>query len=362
MKILVHNNSRGIALIIVMIVILALGVLAGGFAYSMKVETKLARNASFESDLEWLGKSGVELGRYVLCQTLQIYTEPWDSLNQKWAGGPMGTNDALAEINLEDNALGAGNFSVRIIDLERKFNVNNASEEVWFRALRQVGSDPNAVSTIYDSFLDWMDFDEDKHLSGAETRDYLQTPNAGYPPYMAKNGPLDDLSELLLIRGVTPEMFWGPGWQDRQFNLGASGASSSEHGPSGAPQFGGGLFDLFTTVSNGHININTAPAEVLQLIPGIDPSLGQAIVATRSGPDGIDGTEDDTPFRNPGEIINVPGMDRQLANAFRAYLTTRSDTFEIQVQARVGHYRRTYTAVVRRASQLDARILFAYWR
>src|ERR1051326_4846592 len=98
MRIQGQRNDRGIALIIVMMVILALSVLAGGFAYSMKVETKLARNSSYQSDLEWLGKSGVELGRYVLCQSLQVYTEPWDALNQKWAGGPMGTNEALADI------------------------------------------------------------------------------------------------------------------------------------------------------------------------------------------------------------------------------------------------------------------------
>ena len=55
------------------------------------------------------------------------------------------------------------------------------------------------------------------------------------------------------------------------------------------------------------ININTASAQVLQLIPGIDPSLAQGIISTRAGLDGMDGTEDDMPFRTPGELINVPG-------------------------------------------------------
>ena len=55
-----------------MIVTVVLGVLAGGFAYSMKVETKLAQNSGFDGDLEWLGRSGVELGRYVLLESLKI--------------------------------------------------------------------------------------------------------------------------------------------------------------------------------------------------------------------------------------------------------------------------------------------------
>ena len=275
----------------------------------------------------------------------------------------MGTNDALADINLEDNQLGPGTFSVKIIDLERKFNVNVASEEVWLRALGQIGADPNMVSPIFDAFADWVDPDDEKHLNGAETRDYLQSPNPGYPPYVAKNGPLDDLTELLLIRGITPEMFWGPRWQERQFNIGPLNPPGPEGGGQpGGGSFSGGLVDMFTAISDGHVNINTAPAEVLQLIPGFDPALAQAIIMTRSGPDGIDGTDDDTPFRNPGEVVNVPGMDRRGVNAFRAYFTTRSYTFEIQVEARVGNYKRTYIAIVRRVSQLDARILFAYWR
>src|SRR5215472_8822434 len=58
-----HAGERAIALIIVMICIFVLTILAGGFAYSMKVETRLARNANSEVELEWLGRSGVECAR-----------------------------------------------------------------------------------------------------------------------------------------------------------------------------------------------------------------------------------------------------------------------------------------------------------
>src|ERR1035438_10780625 len=58
-----NRSEGGIALIIVMISIMVLTILAAGFAYSMKVETKLARNANSEAELEWLGRSGVEYAR-----------------------------------------------------------------------------------------------------------------------------------------------------------------------------------------------------------------------------------------------------------------------------------------------------------
>src|SRR5262245_60442457 len=197
-----QSESSGIALVIVMIVIIVLGVLAGGFAYSMKVETKLSQNSGFENDLEWLGRSGVELARYILTETLNVPNEPWDSLNQRWAGGPMGTNDNILSVSLENNELGPGIFNIKIIDLERKVNItliNEVSDPILQQALNMVGADPADISTITDSYLDWIDIDENPHLSGAESADYVNRPNPGYSPYVAKNGPIDDLSELLLI-------------------------------------------------------------------------------------------------------------------------------------------------------------------
>src|SRR4051794_30977695 len=114
----IHQSQRGIALIIVMIVVIVLATLAGGFAYSMKVETKLARNSTYETDMEFLGRSGVELGRYVLAQQLRIPMEgSYTALNQKWAGG-ISTNELLANIELENNQLGQGKFSIHIEDME----------------------------------------------------------------------------------------------------------------------------------------------------------------------------------------------------------------------------------------------------
>src|SRR5436190_3631070 len=80
MKLSRAQTTRRIALVIVMIVIVVFAILAGGFAYSMKVETKLARNATWETELEWLGRSGVELAKYVLSQPGQSGAQ-YDALN-----------------------------------------------------------------------------------------------------------------------------------------------------------------------------------------------------------------------------------------------------------------------------------------
>jgi len=363
------NSNQGIALIIVMIVIVVLGILAGGFAYSMKVETKLARYGTYETELEWLGRSGVEFGRYVLGQQLGIPNEgAYASLNQKWAGGPGSTNELLADIHMEDNHLGDGVFSVHIIDMERKFNLASLGEpniQILDKALELVGVDATEFANITDSYLDWVDPDERARINGAESADYLHLDPKR--PYYAKNGPLDDVGELLLIRGITPDMFWGTARTGQPIT-----SSRQRRGPKvkflnmvqAKTGIGVGLVDLFTPISGAGmaVNVNTAPAEVLQMMPGIDAGLAQGIIQTRGGPDRTDGDEDDTPFLNTGELINVPGMGPEVVNAVRPFLTTQSFVFEIEVDAQVGQIHRRFVALVHRRSRQDVALLYFHWK
>jgi len=362
MKVTFQTRPKGIALVIVMLVIVVLGILAGGFAASMKVETRLAQHDTHETELEWVGRSGVELARYVISESANLPNEPWDSLNQMWAGGPMGTNEVLETISLENNRLGSAVFSIKITDMERRFNVNLVDPQVWQQILAVLGVDLSEMSTIVDSYMDWRDPDHNTHLSGAETEDYLMEPNLPFPPYVAKNGPIDDVSELLMIRGITPDIYWGPAGPRRgssfrrsvPYEIGANTDSTMEFG----------LVDLFTPISAGTININTAPAAVLQLIPGMDPSLAQAVIMTRAGLDGVEGTEDDMPFRAPNDLINVPGMFPEIIQVMQGLLAVRSMTFEVEVEARIGGHTGRYVALLRRNSNnpRDVQALSFHWK
>jgi len=355
----VGSWPRGFALIIVMIVITALGILAGSFAYAMKVEMKLARNATAEPELQWVGRSGVELARYVLGRSMQ---QPYTALNQLWAGGPGGageTNSELMGINLENNQLGPATFSVKIQDLERKFNINNADQEVLNRALTVIGVDAADAPTIVDSILDWRDLDNDPHLNGAESDYYLRLD----PPYFAKNGPIDDLAELLLVQGMTPELYWGPAAGEHRVQLFEPNRRSRGR-VSELPSYPVGLVDMFTPLSSGQINLNTASAHVLQLLPGVDEVVANNIIRARAGPDGVEGTEDDTPFTNPG-MLNpavVPGFNPQLAGLAGRFATAISSTFEVTVDARLGQCAKKFCAIVRRRTATDVQVLqFNWW-
>jgi len=92
------------------------------------------------------------------------------------------------------------------------------------------------------------------------------------------------------------------------------------------------------------------------MLPGVDETTAQNIIKQRAGPDGEDGTSDDTPFTNPSGIA-AAGAPAAAANL----CTVRSSTFEVHVTARIGDYHRDYVAILYRNSPTDIQILSFYW-
>jgi general secretion pathway protein K len=327
----------------------------------MKVETKLAQNANSEDELIWLGRSGVERARWVLACQKFIPNEPYDALNQVWAGGTGGygtTNSPLEGVSLQqDYHLGNGSFSLKITDLERKFNINIADETILEQALRVVGANASDFTAIVNSILDWINPGNATRINGAES-DYYQGLN---PPYFAKNKPIDDLSELLLVKGVTPEIYWGftatnhppAAFQPRTDPFGRT---------SGQVSYSVGLVDLFTPISAARVNINTASAEVLQVIQGVDSDVAQAIVAARGGED--DGSGQAGPFRSvdPRYLWSrVPGLSVPAATQISRVCDVSSRTFEVQVDAQVAGYHRQFTAILVRNGR-EVQVLSFSWK
>jgi type II secretory pathway component PulK len=64
---------------------------------------------------------------------------------------------------------------------------------------------PGMTPDIADAILDYIDSDEDVRPFGGESDYYLGLS----PPYRAKNGPLETVEELLLVKGVTPQLLFG---------------------------------------------------------------------------------------------------------------------------------------------------------
>ncbi len=316
-------DCRGVALVLVLWVVLVLSLLISGFAFTMHVETQVASYARKELKAEMLARSGIEVARMQLVLHQRSPTESgFDAPNQEWA-----TN----ELMYVDHELGDGTFNVKVTDEESKIPINNATDAQLKRLMDLLNIDPSDGDVIVDSILDWIDVDDLTKLNGAESDYYLSLS----PPYRAKNAPLDRVEELLLIRGVTPELFHGTPATDKD---------------PAQP----GFADLFTTTTSGNINVNSASSIVLQTMLGLDDVQVQAVLARRDGADGIPGTEDDQPFRTPAEFSAIVGK------AVQGPVTVTSSFFTVKSTGEVGGVKHTILATLHRDDSENIQIVM--WR
>lgn len=118
--------------------------------------------------------------------------------------------------------------------------------------------------------------------------------------------PITVLEELLLFEDIKPEDWTGDGKR-------------------------AGLRDLFTVFGEdeARVNVNTAPREVLMLLPDIEEDIVDAILAYRAGPDGALFTEDDQEFDDIGEISGRIDADPAALAPIAAYCMTQSEFFRI---------------------------------
>ena len=82
-----------------------------------------------------------------------------------------------------------------------KVNINTVADATLRKMIGQLGLEGEARDVVVDSILDWRDPDDFYRINGAEN-DYYQSLKE---PYNSKNGNLDSIEELLLVRGVTPD-------------------------------------------------------------------------------------------------------------------------------------------------------------
>ena len=362
MKLTLARKNRGFAVVIALVAVVVLTIMAGAFAYSMKIETKLAATTDNGEQLIWIGRGGMDLACYVLSYEVN---QPYNSLNQIWAGGQGSgpeTNTPLMNLtpdhdpNLSHYPVGDGWVSIKITDLERKVNVNTAPAPLLQQVLTSMGVNADDISVVSDSIQDWIDPDDATRPAGAES-DYYQSKD---PPYYAKNAPIDDLAELLMIKGVTPKMY---GLVDDQQNHDSTPLTHHKLGfgnaPGQEPDYPFYLKDIFTPYSSGKININTADANVLSLIPGMDTDSIQAILKWRAGPGGDETSSDATPFA--GGVPNIGGVSPQAMQAIGTYCTTRSTTWEVHATAHYGTQTREFTGVVFTYPPNNAMLVRFYW-
>ena len=250
------KNESGVALILVLWVMVILVAIVSEFAYSMRTELNIPRNFKEEEESYQLALAGIECAKMEIIlakNSLYAYlTEDGILVFQK---------EKEEEIPERKGELGKGTFSYTITDEEGKLNINTAPPPQIRYIISNSGVDVTDIDTIVDSIIDWKDTDNLHMLNGAEEDYYQSLEN----PYSSKDGPFDSIDELLLVKGVTPEIFYGSmkEEEDKEKNEG----DEEKNGEDEEKEYES-IAQYFTPWGSGRLNINTASQKVLEAVFG----------------------------------------------------------------------------------------------
>lgn len=207
-----RSRQRGIALITAVLVVALAAIAAAAMLGSANLAIHRMQNLQ-QSELGWWYVDGAESWVKTILQR-DSELNRYDALNDIWA---MPANLPVDE----------GGLRGVITDLQGRYNVNNlglsrraapgtgtgagtvsgypAERELFVRLyVLTTGGDAFQGEALADAIRDYIDADSEPTGSGgAEDADYLGMD----PPRRAPNRPLQSVSELLGVRGMTPEIY-----------------------------------------------------------------------------------------------------------------------------------------------------------
>jgi len=272
-------NSRGMVLITVLWIVLVIAFISFSLAAAARIELTASEN-SFDSDRAFfMAKSAAEAMFHDLQKPGSLGGSPVVKEDGEWLF-PFESGEA--RVRYESNA--------NLID------INAASDELLASMFESLGVDQTLRNQLVDSILDWRDIDDVPSLNGAELNDYGQVIITDEEQRLPRNGPFQSLDELLLVKHMTPEIFYGRVEFDQT---------------TGKYQRVPGVRDLITLSSGiSRINVNIASTAVLAALPKVTPQLIEEIGTERSM-NPFEST-DDLLLRVP-QLLNSPAYN---------YLTT----------------------------------------
>ncbi|MBN1557521.1 MAG: general secretion pathway protein GspK [Lentisphaerae bacterium] len=325
--------QRGSALIVVIWVVLLLSLLVGSFAFDAHLEARITSYYRKRSKAEYLARSGLVIARLLMAKSREVDPDAEPDPEDRWHEWAVRLKEGAIR-GLEE-PLGEGTVTVEIVPEPARRNINrldggeNENErdvEANLERILEVGGISEEMwADFIDPFLDWIDADDESRGEAAETEDYYGTLEE---PYEARNGPLDTVDELLLIRNFDPIVLRG-GVIEPLF-------SGDE------PITISGIQDLLTTYGDGKVNVNAAPVRVLMTLPGVDELVAGAIVEEREGLVSPDREGKRNPFESADDFVARLGLPGEI----RKYVTTESAIYRVTSVGSVGGVRRTVWGIV----------------
>jgi type II secretory pathway component PulK len=360
------KKEKGSALIIAIWTVALLSVLVLSFSFDAILEGRIGTYVRHRQRVNYLTQSGVAIAELLLEKQRKVSaTSVTTAEDDRWKAPALRIKRGQTAII--DEPLGDGIIHVEIIPEQSRWNINKLcksaqgaasgtptagqpplgqSDLVWEQIFRTAGVPDEMFEDLVDCWNDWTDVDRTiSGRNGAEDEYYKQEtdPKTREPriPYMTRNGPIDTIDELRLVKGFGPAILDG-------------GILNPEEKRPDQQIIVRGIKELFTTYGDGKINVNAAPREVLMTIPDMDDITAGAIIEEREGRGlGVLGVpsrrttttssaasrtattgaseEEDFSFKSVGDFMSrVPGIPTSI----QQYVTVSSSVFRLNIEGR----------------------------
>ncbi len=243
--------SRGSALLAVLWISAALAAIA--FSLAGTVRGEIERTSTEVDGLRsyYLASAGVVRAEWELLWTTQNPNKPL-----------IPKRSTFIDYNFP-----SGLVHVEIIPEAAKLNVNTAAPEQLYRLCVALGIEPDRAREIALAIADW------RAPSPAGGSPFDQFYSSLTPSFHAPHTSFQEIEELLLVKGVTPDIFYG-----------TYVPVAENGGPAGGPRLAPrqGLMDCLSVFgSEGLVDANTASPAVLAAV-GLPPDIVNALVLRRN--------------------------------------------------------------------------------
>lgn len=243
-------------------VLMILSVMVLEFSYGMRTEAQITKNYQEEIQLYAMAEGGIQRAVIELIYKHDTRVQQKRKTLKDEEVTPE-QKEWVTDGREYSLAYEGGDCAIRVTGEAGKVNINLVSENLLRKIMTNMGLEGEKRDVVVDSILDWRDPDDLFRVNGAEN-DYYRSLKE---PYDCKNGNLDSIEELLLVRGVTPELFYGKKPERKE------GEEKSETT---------GLKDIFSIYAAGEqIDINSASFPVLRIVLGIPSDAARQIIKAR---------------------------------------------------------------------------------
>lgn len=184
-------------------------------------------------------------------------------------------NDPILAQAFDANRQYKATFGSEGARLNLNYVLLSKNQHILVNLFTQWGMSVDQATHVADCMYDWVSPGDLKSLDGAKAQDYINARLPQVPTYQ----PFDSFAEVALVMDFALVEKVRPNWQDS-----------------------------FTLWSQGPLNVNEAPPELIAAVFGLDPGRVEMWTSARDGRDGVAGTADDVPVNSLTTFASELGL------------------------------------------------------